>query len=144
MKTINSNAPVKCSRSVIINANIEKVWSVITDINNWSNWQTAISNTKLNGSLTPGTSFSWKTGGVKIHSVLHTVKPYQQFGWTGKTWGMFAIHNWVIAENKGQTIVRVDESMEGFMAKLFKKSFNVNLEKGMQQWLSLLKVECEK
>jgi len=57
---------------------------------------------------------------------------------------MFAIHNWTLTETNGQTLVSVDESMEGFFAKLFKKSFNKNLEKGMLNWLALLKKECEK
>ncbi|WP_194972588.1 SRPBCC family protein [Aquiflexum lacus] len=85
-----------------------------------------------------------KTGGAKIHSMLHTVEPCKNFGWTGKTFGMFAIHNWTLTELNGQTIVSVDESMKGLLAKLLKRSFNKNLEKGMQNWLDLLKQECEK
>lgn len=57
---------------------------------------------------------------------------------------MFAIHNWTLTEIDGQTKVSVDESMDGFFAKLLKKSFNKNLENGMQKWLDLLKQECEK
>ncbi len=72
------------------------------------------------------------------------LNPFKNFGWTGKTFGMFAIHNWTLTETNGQTIVSVDESMEGFLAKLLKKSFKKNLEKGMQNWLDLLKQECEK
>ena len=34
--------------------------------------------------------------------------------------------------------------MEGFLAKLFKNAFNKNLEKGMQNWLDMLKKECER
>ncbi len=144
MKNINSNAPVKCSKTITINASNEKVWTVMTNINNWANWQAEISNPKLNGELKPETTFDWKTGGAKIHSTLHTVEPFKNFGWTGKTFGMFAIHNWTLMETNGQTKVSVDESMEGFFAKLLKKSFNKNLEKGMQSWLDLLKRECEK
>lgn len=144
MKSINSNAPVKCSKTITIAANSEKVWSVMTNINHWANWQTEISNPKLNGALTPASTFDWKTGGAKIHSTLHTVEPCKSFGWTGKTFGMFAIHNWHLTETNGQTLVTVDESMEGFLAKLFKSAFNKNLEKGMQTWLDLLKKECEK
>lgn len=144
MKSINNNAPVKCSKTITINASSEKVWAIMTDINNWVNWQTEISNPKLNGELKPETTFDWKTGGAKIHSTLHTVKPFKNFGWTGKTFGMFAIHNWTLTETNGQTTVSVDESMEGFFAKLLKKSFNKTLEKGMQTWLDLLKKECEK
>lgn len=144
MKNINNNAAVKCSKTITIKAGSEKVWAVMTNINNWANWQTDISKPKLNGELKPETTFDWKTGGAKIHSELHTVKPFKNFGWTGKTFGMFAIHNWTLTEANGQTKVSVEESMEGFLAKLLKKSFNKNLEKGMQNWLDLLKKECEK
>lgn len=144
MKSINSNAPVKCSKTITINASSEKVWTVMTNIDNWVNWQTDISAAKLNGALKPETPFDWKTGGAKIHSTLHTVEPFKRFGWTGKSLGMFAIHNWTLSEVNGQIKVSVDESMEGFFAKLLKKTFNKNLEKGMQNWLHLLKNECEK
>ena len=143
MKSINSNAPVKCSKSITINAGSEKVWAAITNINDWARWQTDISNPTLNGELKENTTFDWKTGGAKIHSTLHTVEPSKNFGWTGKTFGMFAIHNWKLTETNGQTTVTVDESMEGFLAGLLKKSFNKNLEKGMVRWLELLKQECE-
>jgi uncharacterized protein YndB with AHSA1/START domain len=144
MKNINTHAPVKCSKSITINATSEKVWKVLTNINQWAAWQTDITKPKLNGQLKPNTTFDWKTGGAKIHSTLHTVEPFQQFGWTGTTFGMTAIHNWTLAQENGQTKVSVEESMEGFFAKLLKKSFNKNLEKGMQNWLELLKRESEK
>ncbi len=137
-------APVKCSKSILINASSEKVWQIMTHINNWANWQTDISKPKLNGDLAPNTTFEWKTGGAKIHSTLHTVEPGKNFGWTGKTFGMFAIHNWTVIKTQGQTKVMVEESMEGFFAELFKKPFNKNLEKGMQNWLNLLKQTCER
>ncbi len=98
MKTINENAPVKCSKSISINAQPEKVWRILTDINNWSSWQTDISNPKLTGNLTPNSTFKWKTGGAKINSTIHTVNYLNQFGWTGKTFGMLAVHNWTIAQ----------------------------------------------
>lgn len=144
MKSINNNAPVKCSKKITINANSEKVWQVMTNIDKWATWQTEISNPKLSGELKPATTFDWKTGGAKIHSTLHTVEPFKNFGWTGKTFGVFAIHNWALTETNGQTNVIVEESMEGVFAKLLKKSFNKNLENGMQTWLDLLKKECEK
>jgi uncharacterized protein YndB with AHSA1/START domain len=144
MKKINNEAPVKCSKTITIHANSEKVWAVITNINSWANWQTDITEPKLNGELKPETTFDWKTGGAKIHSTLHSVNPFKNFGWTGTSFGLFAIHNWTLTENKGETTVMVDESMEGFFATLFKKAFNRNLEKGMLNWLSLLKKECER
>lgn len=144
MKPIHQQAPVKCSKSITINASPERIWNVLTNINNWAGWQTDISQPKLNGSLQFSTTFDWKTGGARIHSTLHTVTPYAEFGWTGKTFGMYAIHNWTMKEDNGGTEVMVKESMEGFLASLFKSSFNKNLEKGMVKWLQLLKEECER
>ena len=57
---------------------------------------------------------------------------------------MYAIHNWTLTEVPGGTQVSVDETMEGFLAGLFKSSFNKNLASGMQRWLELLKTESEK
>ncbi len=144
MKSINNNAPAKCSKTIAINADIEKVWHVLTDIANWTTWNTEVSNVKLNGKPQPQTTFDWKTGGTKIHSTLHTVEPFNKFGWTGKAMGTYAIHNWTLTETNGQTTVFVEESMEGFLVKLLKKMFNKNLENGMRKWLNLLKHTCEK
>ncbi|MBS1598375.1 MAG: SRPBCC family protein [Bacteroidetes bacterium] len=143
MKSINYNAPVKCSKSILINATTEKVWSVLTDINSWADWQNDISKSVMKTELSPGATFSWRSEGANIKSTLHTVVPYIHFGWTGRTFGMFAIHNWTLAKKNQQTEVTVDESMEGFLAGLFKKSFNKNLEKGMIKWLELLRKQCE-
>lgn len=144
MKRINSSAPVKCSKTVIISANSEKVWAVLTDISNWPAWQTDISKSFLHGDLKPGRTFNWKSGGATILSTIHTVEPFSYFGWTGKAVGLFAVHNWILMETSGQTIVTVEESMEGFLAVLLRKSLNRNLEKGMHNWLALLKQACEK
>ncbi len=144
MKNINHNAPVKCSKTVTVNAGEEKVWAVLTDISNWTTWQTDISKSVLHGDLKPGRTFNWKSGGATILSTIHTVEPFSYFGWTGKAVGLFAVHNWILMETSGQTIVTVEESMEGFLAVLLRKSLNRNLEKGMHNWLALLKQACEK
>jgi uncharacterized protein YndB with AHSA1/START domain len=140
----NPNAPVKVSKSIVINARPDRLWALLTDINHWADWQTDITKPQLNGPLQPGSTFDWKTGGAAIHSTLHTVEPNKQFGWTGKTFGMYAIHNWTLTEVQGGTKVTVDETMAGFLAGLLKTSFNKNLATGMQRWLELLKTESEK
>jgi len=144
MKNINNEAPVKYGKSITINASIEIVWSVLTDIDNWSSWQSDIKKPKLNGELKPQSTFEWTTGGVKINSTLQSVDPNKQFGWTGKSLGIFAIHNWILSENENTTTIKVEESMEGFMANLMKKSLNKKLESSLLLWLELLKEESEK
>lgn len=144
MKQVNTHAPVVCSKEIQIHASAEHVWSILTNINEWASWQTSITKPRLLGDLKAGSEFVWKTGGVRIRSTIHTAEPFRYFGWTGKTVGLFAIHNWQLSVEGDVTTVRVEESMEGFLASLFKKSFNKDLEKGMIHWLQLLKKTCEK
>ncbi|MEI8202534.1 MAG: SRPBCC family protein [Bacteroidota bacterium] len=144
MKSINPLAPVKCSKTIQINANTEKIWLVLTNIDHWADWQPDISKPKLNGPLAPSATFDWTTGGAKIHSRIHTLDPFMHFGWTGKSYGMNAIHNWKLIDMHDHTLVAVEESLDGFLAHLFKRRMNKNLATGMQNWLELLKSECEK
>ncbi len=144
MKKINEKAPVSAKNALSIQAPAARVWEVLTDIDRWAEWQQDITLPKLQGSLAPGAVFTWKTGGAPITSTLHTVDKPLAFGWTGKTFGMLAIHNWTLHEQNGVTEVRVEESMEGLLAKLLKKSFQQNLEGGMLRWLEALKATAER
>lgn len=143
MKSINTNAPATCTNSITINAPAEKVWAVLTDINNWPAWQQEISKAVISGPVAAGTTFTWKTGGAGITSTIHTVQPYSQFGWQGKTMGAIAIHNWTLVATGQTTKVLVEESMEGWLVVLMKKAFAKNLAKGMQFWLDALKAASE-
>jgi hypothetical protein len=57
MSNINDQAPVKCNKSILIQAGKEKVWRVLTGIDQWPDWQTDIKKAKLHGELKPGTPF---------------------------------------------------------------------------------------
>jgi hypothetical protein len=144
MKSINEKAPVKCRKEITISAPADKVWQVLTTINQWPAWNPEIKATSINGPLAPETGFDWLTGGTKIHSTIHTVEPATHFGWTGKVMGVFAIHNWHLTGVGQTTTVAVEESMEGILTRLLKGSFNKSLEKGMTNWLLAMKKECEK
>lgn len=144
MKSINHNAPVKCSKTILINAKTEKVWSVLTNIDQWPSWQKDIAKSKLYGTLKPDATFEWKSGGLTIRSTIQDINECRRIGWTGKTMGILAIHNWKLTEENRQTKVEVEESMEGFLATLLSTMFNKQLETGMQNWLHMLKAECEK
>ncbi len=97
----------------------------------------------MKGELKPNTSFDWRAGGTRIRSKLHTVEPYSDFGWTGKVYSIYAIHNWTLKESNGATEVIVSESFEGFLATLFKKSLHKTLEKEMMASLADLKKASE-
>jgi len=139
MYEINRNAAVTCTMTILILANQKKVWNTLTDIDNWTKWQPSIRKSRLNGELKPQTTFDWKNEGMNIHSLLHIVDPYSNICWTGKVYGVFAVHNWILKDLNGTTQVTVSESMEGLLARLFKKYFNNMLKKEMEKSLLQLK-----
>jgi hypothetical protein len=144
MKKINNDAPVVYDRTIDIEAEAAKIWCVLTNIDRWPEWQKDITEAKLHGKPAPATNFEWKSGGLKIQSEFHTVEPYWYVGWTGKVFGIYAIHNWKLIEKNGVTIVQVEESMEGLLSRVFRRNLQKNLEKGMTNWMEMLKAECER
>src|SRR5689334_20020640 len=63
-KTIHLDAPVITKKSITINAPIEKVWTIFTDVNNWDRWQKEIVAPKIDGAFEAGTTFNWKSNGL--------------------------------------------------------------------------------
>lgn len=142
--TINKNAPVVQSKEIVILASPEKIWNILSDINNWDKWNKRISNPTLQTKIEEGAQFTWKTNGSKIKSVIHTLKKNEIIGWKGKAFGATAIHNWFIIPTENGTIVKVEESMEGWIIALMKKKMNEKLSDDMNFWLEKLKEESER
>jgi len=140
---INKQAPVITHQEITINASAQEVYEVMSDINHWTAWHPEAQAPRLTGPFEKGNSFDWKSGGLTIHSTLHTAIPGQKIGWSGKAFGAFAIHNWSFIEHNGQTTVKVDESMEGWMVTLLRNKFQKGLERSLQVWLKDLKVKAE-
>ena len=141
--SINKNAPVKSTGAIEINAPIDKVWQILTSINDWPSWQSEVTESNLKGDLEEGTTFKWKAGGLSFTSQIHTVEAKTKFGWTGKTIGASAIHNWFFSFENGKTLIKVEESLQGVFPKLFKNYFQKNLDKGVELNLKELKSASE-
>lgn len=144
MKTpININAPVIERQAVFIEAPSERVWNLLSSVNEWPGWQNAVTEAYLDGPLSEGAEFKWKAGGIGFQSRLHTVEPFQYLGWTGKTIGTFAVHNWYLVNQGKGTLVRVEESLQGFLPFLFRRLFKKDLVAGMRKQLQELKEAAE-
>lgn len=140
---IDSTAPVVYTESIDIRATKEKVWDTLTTINQWHTWNKLVSNCTVHGDIVAGTSFTWKSGGASINSTLHTVAPFMAFGWSGKSMGVYAIHNWRISESNGITTLVVEESMSGFLAWLLSSMLTKQIKTGSHEWLLSIKRVCE-
>ncbi len=140
---VNPNAPVRSRQEVLIAAPVDTVWKVLTGISQWTTWQKNMTKATLQGELAEGAPFHWKAGGISFSSRIHTMKPKTEFGWTGTTLGASAIHNWTFRETDHGTLVTVEESLQGVLPRLLKKSFQKSLDTGMQESLVELKSAAE-
>jgi hypothetical protein len=141
--TIQIDAPIKTSLEVVIQAPVEKVWSLLTAVNEWPQWQTAIKEAQIDGPVASGTTFAWSAGSMHIHSRLALVVPDEQLAWTGKAWTATAVHVWKFERLPGnRTRVTTDESVSGFLVTFFYSSRD--LQVADQFWLDRLKQEAER
>lgn len=143
---INYQAPVIAHETIEIHASKKIVMSILTNILEWPTWRQDISNVQLlsiDNTVRTGTDFKWKSGGLKYHSQVHTCTT-ALFGWTGKTIGAYAVHNWKLTTNDSRTTVDVSESLEGLSIKLMKRKMQSELPLLLRKDLRDLKIQCEK
>ncbi len=140
---IDTQAPLFARKTIVIEAPVDIVWNVQTNIEKWPQWQPDVTAAALDEALTAGATFRWKAKGLKIVSTLHTVEPQRQIGWTGDALGMFAIHNWTFeAQNLG-TRVSTEESLSGWLVRLLKIFDPQFLDKSLEASLQTLKAQAE-
>lgn len=140
---INDKAPAVVRKEIVINALPEEVWDIHTDINGWSDWNPDIASSKLQGPLAVGTVFSWKSRGMNITSTIQEIEPSNRIGWTGTGFGARARHIWTLEPNGKGTLIKTEESLEGWLVTLLKGRMRKNLETSLNAWLIDLKNEVE-
>lgn len=142
--TVNTAAPVRGWGDLKVDADAATVWSVMSEIADWPSWSKDISAARLLGPLAPGSKFEWQAGPGKIRSTLLAVEPGHKLAWTGTTMGVRAIHVWRIERRGDQTYVVTEESWEGLLASLLRRSMRRRLQAAIDEGLPYLKAEAER
>lgn len=141
---VNRFAPVFATRQARIQAPIDQVWSILSDIENWAVWNPAVGHADLKGPLCSGTRFEWVTSGLPIRSVLEVVDPPYRIGWTGNAPLIRARHVWTLLRiSDEETMVMTSESFEGLLPRIARGPLKKMLERALSQGLSDLARECE-
>lgn len=140
---IDHNAPLNARKDILISAPLEEVWSAITQIDQWFEWQPDVTSSKLDGELAAGTTFHWKAKGLNIVSTIQVFEPMHRIGWTGKSLGMKAIHLWTFDAVQEGTHVTTEESLSGWFPRILKLSDSHFLEKSLLNSLQVLKAHVE-
>ena len=116
----------------------------MSTVSEWPRWNPEISTAELEGPLAPGSTFRWRAGPGVITSVLREVRPAELLEWTGRTFGVRAIHVWHVRPDGDGTIVKTEESWEGLPAQLFRGRSKRTLDASIASGLALLKAEAER
>ena len=141
---INQNAPVIAQEQMHIAADVQTVWDVLSDIEQWPRWNAAVRSVSVHGPVASGTSFDWKAGPGTIKSRIAEVDAPHRIVWTGVTFGIRAVDAFSFEAADGGTLVREDESWEGLLARLFRSRMERTLSSSLRDGLRSLKAEAER
>ena len=141
---INQHAPVIAHEELHIAADVQTVWDVLSDLEHWPNWNTAVREMAVHGPVAPGTSFDWKAGPGTIKSSIAEVEAPHRIVWTGVTLGIRAVDAFTFEASDGGTLVREAESWEGLPARLFRARMDRTLRSSLRDGLRALKAEAER
>ena len=141
---INQHAPVIAHEQIHIAADVQTVWDVLSDIEQWPRWNQAVRSMSVHGPVAPGTAFDWKAGPGTIKSRIAEVDPPGRIVWTGVTFGIRAVDAFTFEAAEGGTLVRQGESWEGLPARLFRSRMKRTLRASLRDGLLSLKAEAER
>jgi hypothetical protein len=137
-------APVVSAKQIEIAADPEAVWEVLAAFDRWPSWNPEVRSMSMHGPLAVGSTFRWKAGPGTISSTIRQIEPPRRIGWTGRTLGMKAFDAFQLQPHEGRTVVREQESWNGLVAHLFRRSLQKTLDRSLDSGLQHLKAEVER
>lgn len=141
---IDSDAPVQAQAELPIDAPLDQVWSLLTDISAWSRWNPGVNRVVVKGPIAAGTEFTWRSGRVPIASKLVQVAAEAQIAWTGRSLGMDAVHVWTFEARDGSVMAHTEESLDGLLARWMQGRMQRMLQSTLTESLRLLASECKR
>lgn len=141
---VTPHGQVSGAAEIDVAAPVETVWRVLTDLERWPSWNPDVTSMSVDGPLAAGTVFRWKAGPGTIVSTIQRVDPLRVVAWSGKTLGVKATHVWYFEQVGETTHVRTEESLNGIVARVLRRSLQKTLDSALESGLSNLKAEAER
>jgi len=136
---------------VVINAAPEKVWSVLTDFDDYPNWNPFIKS--IRGQVSPGNIITARleppdATGMTIKPRVLSFEINKELSWRGHLLfpGLFdGEHRFELLDNgNGTTTLMHSEQFNGILVPLFRKMLDLNTTKGFNQMNQKLKELAER
>jgi hypothetical protein len=138
---IDRSAPVVATAEAFVGAAPGQVWEVLTGFGRWPSWNPDVTEMAADGPTVAGTTLRWRSGGLRITSVLREVDPPFRLGWTGRTLGIRAVHVWTLSPSDEGTRVASQESWRGPLPWLFRRALRGRLQQSLEAGLVFLRAE---
>ena len=132
--------------SVLINAQLTKVWEIITNLSCWKDWNTVLSNVSSeNDLLQEGTSFQFC---MRPFNIPLNIKPHveeivigHRIIWSGRKHGVHVQHEFTFQEKDNMTLLKSREVFSGLVMILVKYIFPASK---LRELTSLMLLEIKK
>ena len=140
---IDRRAPVIAHHEIQINAPLETVWALHTDVNAWPDWNPSVTAAHLDGAFKAGTPFDWTSYGFSVTSTIYEVAPRSRIRWGGTAGGITGVHEWLFQETNGGVRVSTNESFAGEPVQADKEGMQAALDGSLRAWLAQMKAAAE-
>ena len=140
---IDTAAPVITRDEILIDAPLEAVWRIQTNISDWPTWRPEVRTAHLDGELKVGSVFHWEEGGLEITSTVRELAPFRRIVWTGPAHGIEAVHVWQFTPASVGVLVHTEESWSGAPVSSQAASLQPLLDGAIRAWLTHLKARAE-
>jgi len=142
--TIAWDSPVVSQAEIEIDAPVDRVWEILTAIERWPAWNPDVKSVSIGDAFAEGSTFRWKAGPGTITSLVEHVDRPRLVAWSGRTFGIRAVHVWRLEARNGKTLARTEESYDGLVARVLRRSLQKTLDTALTDGASYLKAEAEK
>ena len=140
---IDRTAAVIVHHQIDINAPLETIWRLQTNVNNWPSWQTDITAARLDGPFEPGASFAWTSHGLTVVSTIYAAAEHARVLWGGTAGGITGIHEWLFTKTPAGVHVTTQESFAGQPVEAGITRMRTILDASLAAWLKNLKAAAE-
>lgn len=135
------NAPVTASRSVTIDAPADRVWRILTNVEDWPQWHAYLKDAELHGDFAAGSALSYG-GPLKHRLTVAKVKVNELVMLYGFLSRYTAVTKWDVQRaSSGGTKVTFTESSAGPLMSVFYSSRSLGGH--LERWLTALKAAAE-
>ena len=132
-------APVFVHNEIVSTRSAEDLWPALVRAGEWPAWYPHASDVRRvapDEDLVLGTTFSWKTLGVRVTTTVTELVPYRALAWSGVARGSRGYHRWDLQPTPdGGCRIVTEEVQAGPIPTMLAGRLRGDLLKFHQEWL---------